>query len=278
MKQGAIRILQSELSAQGLYAGPVNAQLNATLTASVAGVIENRRGDLSGDPTDWSDARKRVAVFQLICADAAFDPGPADGLWGQRTEFAYGQFSFFIDTGERPISFRDIVPLDVNPHGWPRDHGDQSELFDFFDFNPNAGGDPATLAVTCPWELKLDWDRSVKTSRIGCHPKLAQSLESILTKIHDHYGTDALVEMGMNIYGGCKNVRTKRGGSTWSTHSFAAAIDWDPGRNKLDWGWREARMARPDFLPFWQFWEEEGWLSLGRTRNFDWMHVQAIKI
>ena len=276
MKQGAIRILQAELAGTGVYSGPVDGQLNAMLTAPVAHVIEDRRPDLAGDPAGWSDARKRVAAFQLVCRDAEFDAGPADGLWGQLTEFAYGEIAFFRETGERPLRFRDIVPLDRNPNGWPRDHGDQRDLFDFFSFNPNAGGEPATTIVTCPWELKLDWDRSVKTRRIGCQPR-PQSLERVLTSIHDHYGTDALIEMGMNIYGGCKNVRTKRGGSSWSTHAFAAAIDWDPDNNKLDWGWRQARMARPDFLEFWRFWEEEGWVSLGRTENFDWMHVQAIK-
>lgn len=244
----------------------------------MAGVIENRRADLSSDPADWSARRARIATFQLVCKDAGFDPGPIDGLWGQMTEFAYGDIAFFHDTGERPLSFRDIVPLDTNPNNWPTDRGDQSELFDFFDFNPNAGGSPASTIVTCPWELVLDWDRSVKTRRIGCHPKLAGSLERVLTGIHGHYGTQMLNDMGMNIYGGCKAVRRKRGGSTWSTHSFAAAIDWDPGNNQLHWGWQKARMARADFLPFWGFWEAEGWLSLGRERNFDWMHVQAIKL
>lgn len=278
MKQGAVRILQAELADKSRYSGPIDGQLNATLAASVAGLVEDRRTDLSGAPDGWSDARKRVAAFQLVCSDAGFDPGPADGFWGQLTEFAYGEIAFFRETGERPLSFRDIVPLDVNPNGWPRDHGNQAELFDFFSFNPNAGGEPATALVDCPWELKLDWDRSVKTRRIGCHPRVAESLQRVLTNIHDHYGTTALDEMGMNIYGGCKNVRTKRGGTTWSTHAFAAAIDWDPNNNKLEWGWRQARMARPDFLEFWRFWEEEGWLSLGRSENFDWMHVQAIKI
>lgn len=28
----------------------------------------------------------------------------------------------------------------------------------------------------------------------------------------------------------------------------------------------------------WKCWEEEGWVSLGRQRNYDRMHVQAAKL
>lgn len=278
MKQGAIRILQDELDRAGKYTGPINGTLNAALDKSVGGLIEARKSDLSKSPNGWSAARKRVAAFQLICKDAEFDPGPADGLWGTMTESAYSDFRFFKETGERPLSFRDIEPLNANPNGWPTDRSGQAELFDFFDFNPNNGGQPATTSVRAPWTLKLAWDRSVKTTKIGCHPKVAQSLEKVLTNIAEHYDESARELLGLDIYGGCLNVRKKRGGSTWSTHSFACAIDFDPGRNKLKWGWDRARLARADCLDFWRFWEEEGWLSLGREKNFDWMHVQAIKL
>ena len=40
----------------------------------------------------------------------------------------------------------------------------------------------------------------------------------------------------------------------------------------------KATFAKPEYERWWQCWEEEGWLSLGRTRNFDWMHVQAAKL
>ncbi len=278
MKQGAIRILQEQLTAQNRYDGPIDGQRNDGLDQSVAGMIEDRITEVSGDPSTWSAARKRVAGFQLVSGDAGFDPGPADGLWGSRTESAYADFQFFRETGERPLDFRDIVPQDINPNGWPTDRTSQAELFDFFSFNPNAGGEPATVIVPCPWEMKLDWDRSVKTRRIGCHPRVAESLERVLVRIADRYDATERVSMGLDIYGGCLSVRRKRNGSTWSTHSFAAAIDWDPPNNKLDWGWKNARLARADCLDFWQFWEDEGWLSLGRVKNFDWMHVQAIKL
>jgi hypothetical protein len=61
-------------------------------------------------------------------------------------------------------------------------------------------------------------------------------------------------------------------------HSWGIAIDYDPNRNKLRWGAEKAVFAREEYKPWWEFWEEEGWISLGRSRNFDWMHVQAARI
>lgn len=46
--------------------------------------------------------------------------------------------------------------------------------------------------------------------------------------------------------------------------------------NRLRWGRGQARLAQRDAVPFWEAWEAEGWFSLGREKNFDWMHVQAV--
>jgi hypothetical protein len=69
-----------------------------------------------------------------------------------------------------------------------------------------------------------------------------------------------------------------RGGSAWSTHAWGIAIDWNPSSNKLKWGREQATLARPEYDAWWDIWEEEGWLSLGRARNYDWMHVQAARL
>ncbi len=280
MQPKATKVLQIALSEKNLYDGPADGSLNATLGICVGNLIADRKAELSRPPGDWSDKRKRVAAFQLMCTDTGIDVGIIDGLWGQLAEYGLYALGFFQDTGNLPIQFRDIVALDANPNNWPTDkskHGSQADLFDIFDFNPINGGEPQTVIVRCPWTLRLQWDLTAKTNNIGAHPKVAQSLGNVLTNIHDHYGTDEIKRLRLDIYGGCKNVRKKRGGSTLSIHSFAAALDWDPDKNKLDWGWRKALMARPEYLDFWRFWEEEGWLSLGRTNNFDWMHVQAVR-
>ena len=84
--------------------------------------------------------------------------------------------------------------------------------------------------------------------------------------------------MRLDLWGGCLNVRKMRGGSRYSMHSWGIAIDYDPGKNRLKWGRDRAAFAKPEYDTWWRLWEEEGWVSLGRTRNFDWMHVQAAKL
>ncbi len=92
-----------------------------------------------------------------------------------------------------------------------------------------------------------------------------------------HYGEAEIARLRLDVYGGCYNPRKKRGGSTWSTHAWAVALDFDPANNRLRWGRDKASFARPDYDAWWNIWENEGWVSLGRVKNFDWMHVQAVK-
>jgi len=58
----------------------------------------------------------------------------------------------------------------------------------------------------------------------------------------------------------------------------AVALDWDPAHNQLNWGRGRASLAASSYDFWWQAWEEEGWVSLGRSRNYDWMHVQAARL
>ena len=65
-----------------------------------------------------------------------------------------------------------------------------------------------------------------------------------------------------------------RGAKTWSMHAYGIAVDLDPERNQLKWGRDKAVFARPEYVPFWNIVESEGATSLGRARNYDWMHFQ----
>ena len=66
-----------------------------------------------------------------------------------------------------------------------------------------------------------------------------------------------------------------RGGSSWSIHSWGAAVDLDPDNNQLKWSKPKATFSKAEYGDFWKIVEAEGWISLGRERNFDWMHFQA---
>ena len=89
------------------------------------------------------------------------------------------------------------------------------------------------------------------------------------------YAFQEIQRLRLDLWGGCLNVRTMRGGTRYSLHSWGIAVDYDPERNRLKWGRDRAAFAQPEYDPWWRLWEEEGWVSLGRHRNFDWMHIQA---
>jgi len=48
----------------------------------------------------------------------------------------------------------------------------------------------------------------------------------------------------------------------------------DPDNNQLKWGKDRASFAKPVYNDYWKIVEAEGATSLGRSRNFDWMHFQ----
>jgi hypothetical protein len=110
------------------------------------------------------------------------------------------------------------------------------------------------------------------------HKLVAPSAIKVLQNIANAYSASEMHDIGIDLFGGSLNVRKMRGGSNYSMHSWGIAIDFDPERNQLKWGRDKARLAMPDAVPFWVAWESEGWLSLGRARNFDWMHVQAARL
>lgn len=135
------------------------------------------------------------------------------------------------------------------------------------------------VAVEIPFEMRLAWDKSVRVRKITLHTKVAASAGRVFEKIADLYPSDAeRSALGINIFGGSLNVRKMRGGNSYSMHSWGIAIDFDPERNQLNWGRDKARLAHADAIEFWQAWEAEGWVSLGRARNFDWMHCQAARL
>ncbi|MBW2465874.1 MAG: M15 family metallopeptidase [Deltaproteobacteria bacterium] len=156
---------------------------------------------------------------------------------------------------------------------WPKDTKDQEELFEFY-------GEPGEnqTRIALPFKMKLSWSLKQEISRFSCHEKVHDSLGRIYQKVLEIYGHAEIERLRLNVWGGCLNVRPKRGGSTYSLHAFGAAIDTDPENNKLRWDASRAAMAQPEYEDYWRAWEEEGWVSLGREKDRDWMHVQAARI
>ncbi|MBB4063700.1 peptidoglycan-binding protein [Gellertiella hungarica] len=168
------------------------------------------------------------------------------------------------------IPDRGAAPLVAAPaNGWPR----QSDCLSFF----GPVGTSQT-SIEIPFDMYLAWDKSTRVRKMAVHEKVAKSAEKALQDVAQTYTLVERAKIGIDIFGGSLNVRRMRGGTAYSMHSWGIAIDFDPERNQLKWGRDKARLAQDDAIPFWTIWEAEGWLSLGRSRNFDWMHVQAARL
>lgn len=134
-------------------------------------------------------------------------------------------------------------------------------------------------SIVLPYQMRLAWSKGTKLARITCHEKVAESMGRIFSKLLSEYGLDRIQELGIDLFGGCLNVRLKRGSRTsWSIHSWGCAVDLDPDRNRLRETSATARFARPEYDPMWRIIEGEGAVSLGRARNYDFMHWQFARL
>lgn len=213
----------------------------------------------------WPVGRKVIAVQQLMFLDAGANPGEIDGLIGPMTLNALEVWQNIIRDTEPTKAVVKVTPIS----SWPRERG----VAKFY--GPVGTG---LTNMDLPYPMRIAWDPLVEVNRIAIHSKCAESAFRVLERILLHYGKKEIDRLGMNLFGGClaNPPRFKRGSTkSPSMHNWGIAIDFDPVQNQLRWGRDRARLAKPASVKFWEFWEEEGWVSLGRERNYDWMHVQA---
>lgn len=157
------------------------------------------------------------------------------------------------------------VPSAPGATRWPRDNVTALRAF--------YGAPGSNLVrLTPPYPLLYQGNN---VPSIACHARIHDPVLRVLTRVLDYYGASGVEELNLNRWDGCYNPRPITGGTRLSTHAFAAAHDWWAAQNAYRWGRDRAALARPEYDAWWEAWEEEGFTSLGRARNFDWMHVQG---
>jgi len=140
---------------------------------------------------------------------------------------------------------------------------------------PNETGFNYLVTIPLPYPMRLSWDKSKIITRLRCHKLVANQLTAIFKDILDFYGLEHIQRLGIDLYGGCFNFRKMRGGSDWSRHSWGVAIDLDPERNSLKATSKNANFAKMDYQPMIDIFYKHGFVSLGREKNYDWMHFEV---
>ena len=226
-----------------------------------------------------------------------FACGPIDGIIGDMTIKALGGFQasrLLPVTGmadEKTVAAlrlpSSLVPPEVKADLPDRDVTPEKEVFqpsktiwprqaDCMNFYGPVGQNQTSIEV--PFDMYLAWDRGTRLKRMTLHRLVAPSALRVLQRVSQIYNANQRADLGINQFGGSLNVRRMRGGSKYSMHSWGIAIDFDPVRNGLNTHKPQARLSHPDAVDFWVAWESEGWLSLGRSRGFDFMHIQAARL
>lgn len=137
-------------------------------------------------------------------------------------------------------------------------------------------GDPDQLTVIqLPYPMRIAWDPKVTVKKMSCHKLAADKFLLVFKDILSHYGFEKLHELGIDLFGGCVNVRLQRGSKTkWSTHAWGIAIDLDPARNQLKWKKDRAQFAKPEYKKMIEIFYAHGFEGLGPEQDRDWMHFQ----
>lgn len=139
---------------------------------------------------------------------------------------------------------------------------------------PNKTGEGYLTIIDLPYPMFLNWDTSKYVTRMSCHKLAADKFKAVFKEILEVYGIDEIKRLQIDDFGGCFNYRAMRGGSELSVHSWGLAIDLDPDRNLLKETSKTARFARPEYKPMIDIFYKHGFESLGREKNYDWMHFQ----
>lgn len=253
--------VQQVLKDKDRYTGIVDGRVGPKTQKAMANVI--------GLPQAWNDEKKITAVIQLIANGAEISKDVVDGLWGPKTQKAFDLLRTKAEKDENKNNWRENdVLIPENEWPWEREE-------DLIAYYGEVGENQTRIKL--PYPHRLSWDMDKVVTSFSCHEKVHDSLLRVLTKVRDHYGEEQIKALRLDVWGGCLNVRQIRGGTRHSTHSWGIALDYDPVNNQLKWGKEKASFAQPVYDAWWRFWAEEGWVSLGQLKNYDWMHIQAAR-
>ena len=129
--------------------------------------------------------------------------------------------------------------------------------------------------IDLPYPMRIAWDTRVSVRKMQCHKKAAEPFLNVFNQLLAAYGLPELQRLGIDLFGGCVNVRLQRGSKTkWSRHAWGIAIDLDPARNTLKMKWPQSQFSKPEYQKMHEIFEANGFINYGKVRGFDSMHFE----
>lgn len=131
------------------------------------------------------------------------------------------------------------------------------------------------VVIDLPYPMRIAWDTKTVVKRMQCHKLAAEPFKAVFRDLLAHYGLPELQRLGIDLFGGCVNVRKMRGSTTrWSRHAWGIAIDLDPARNGLKTKKPTAQFSKPEYHAMIDIFVKHGFIGYGPAKDYDWMHFE----
>jgi len=175
-----------------------------------------------------------------------------DGFWGP------------ISTARCREYLRVMMP---HPHPFPK----QSRVADYYGPHGTPDGfTPPQKTIPLPFTIYYE---GAPVTKLRPHEKCAESLWRVFDRLAAAFPTEAdKKHAGILTYDGLYNPRPIRGGSAWSMHSWAIAIDLNAEMNMNGDHW-PVRSVMP--IEVMECFAREGWTAAGAFWSRDAMHFQS---
>jgi peptidoglycan hydrolase-like protein with peptidoglycan-binding domain len=271
-----LREIQTRLKILGSYSGDIDGVYGKLTKEAIYSMLKTQ--GVEPGYTKWPKSNLLVGAAQAIYKLDGIEVGKVDGFIGPQTRYAESVYDERKKTGgSREEIWRDkadakpVPPKLITPESkeWPRQR-------DVASFYGHVGDGQVSIKV--PYTFKIAWNLKQTVNKITCHKKVSEQVQAIFDAVLAHYGIEEIKRLKLDVFAGSLNIRKMRGGSSWSMHSWGIAFDFDSERNQLKWNKSRAQFAKKEYIPWFEIWEAHGATSLGRTKDYDWMHTQFARL
>lgn len=261
-----IKDLQLLLAEAGAYKGAIDGVEGPQTAAAIKAVLTTPAGGLI-----YIGPKQKEAAAQVILNRLGYHAGAVDGLWGYGSGMALDTWST-ERAGKSTVKKRVLVKgkvYNAAQMAMPL----QKDVEKFY-------GPMGSNLVHCklPVKLRIAWDTDNFVDNFACHARIKEQVEAAYSRVLTVYGELGMRSLGLDLYGGCFNIRPMRGGKAYSMHSWGIAIDTDPSNNPLKSKQAQARFGAAEYKEWFDIWEAVGAVPLGVAADMDWQHIQFARL